>query len=133
MVTRLKNEPVFTLTLCYPFSPQAYVKKVETQDMLEIEQKLVEAKDRLSFLVDYANFSPVDMRLNSSTFQWFMRLPEVFEEHRQIIKEKTDQYQDGLKVRIAIGAEGRGEGELLIRAEFLEKNTFQSHGFVYGV
>ncbi|XP_041119882.1 dynein heavy chain 7, axonemal isoform X1 [Polyodon spathula] len=78
---------------------KAYVKKVETQDMLEIEQKLVEAKDRLSFLVDCANFSPVDMRLNSSTFQWFMRLPEVFEEHRQIVKEKTDQYQDGLKLR----------------------------------
>ncbi|XP_066544073.1 dynein axonemal heavy chain 7 isoform X2 [Amia ocellicauda] len=78
---------------------KAYVSKVEAQDMPVLEKRLVEAKSRLSFLADYATFSPVEMRLNSSTFQWHGRMPGVFEEHRQIVKEKTTQYQDGLKLR----------------------------------
>ncbi|XP_069052852.1 dynein axonemal heavy chain 7 isoform X2 [Lepisosteus oculatus] len=78
---------------------KAYVSKVESQFMPALEKRLVEAKNRLSFLVDYATFSPVEMRLNSSTFQWHSRMPEVFEEHQQIVKEKTEQYQDGLKLR----------------------------------
>ncbi|XP_043929631.1 dynein axonemal heavy chain 7 [Protopterus annectens] len=78
---------------------KAYVLKAENEDMIEMEQKLVDVKNRLAFLVDYATFSPADIRLNSSTFQWYTRMPEIFEEHRTIVKEKTEQYQEGLKLR----------------------------------
>uniref|UniRef100_A0A8C5QX10 Dynein axonemal heavy chain 7 n=1 Tax=Leptobrachium leishanense TaxID=445787 RepID=A0A8C5QX10_9ANUR len=76
-----------------------FIKKVETHDMLDLEQKLVDAKNRLIFLVDYSIFSPADIRLNNSTFLWHDRMGEIFEEHRSIVKEKTEQYQDGLKLR----------------------------------
>lgn len=75
-----------------------YIKTVEKKEMLTLEKQLVESRDRLSFLVDYASFSPAEMRLNSSSFQWHERMPEIFMEHRQIVDEKTSQYQDGLKV-----------------------------------
>ncbi|KAM8934175.1 dynein axonemal heavy chain 7 [Pelodytes ibericus] len=75
-----------------------YVQKVEAHDMHDLEQKLIEAKNRLTFLVDYVTFSPADIRMNNSTFQWHDRMGEIFEEHRKIVKEKTEQYQEGLKL-----------------------------------
>ncbi|KAG8124794.1 hypothetical protein E2320_020258, partial [Naja naja] len=77
---------------------KAYIEKVEQVDMLEMEQKLVDVKNSLAFLIECANFSPVDIRLNNSVFQWYGRMGEIFEEHRKIIKEKTEQFQEGLKV-----------------------------------
>ncbi|KAM9123015.1 dynein axonemal heavy chain 7 [Pangshura tecta] len=78
---------------------KAYIQKVETRDMFELEQKLVDSKNYLAFLIECANFSPADIRLNNSVFQWYARMSEIFEEHRKIIKEKTEQFQEGLKIR----------------------------------
>ncbi|KAK2500550.1 hypothetical protein MC885_013342, partial [Smutsia gigantea] len=78
---------------------KAYIQKVETTDMIELEQRLVDSKNCLAFLIEYASFSPADIRLNNSVFQWYRRMEEIFEEHRKIIKEKTEQYQEGLKLR----------------------------------
>lgn len=80
--------------------PQAYIQKVEVTDMIELEQRLVDSKNCLAFLIEYVNFSPADIRLNNSVFQWYGRMGEIFEEHRKIIKEKIEQYQEGLKVGI---------------------------------
>ena len=76
-----------------------YIIKVETDTIYELEKKLVSAKNRLAFLVDYASFSPAEMRLNSNTFMWHGRMPAIFEEHRLIISEKRTQYEEALKVR----------------------------------
>ena len=48
--------------------------------------------------MDYASFSPADMRLNNSVFQWHFRMPEVFEEHKKIINANRVQYENSLKV-----------------------------------
>ncbi|CAN0131382.1 unnamed protein product [Bubo scandiacus] len=91
--------------LTTPFNTQelmelkACIQKVETCDMLELEQKLGDAVNCVAFLVECVNFSPSDIRLNSNVFQWYARMPSIFEEHRKIIKEKTHQFQDGLKIR----------------------------------
>ena len=66
--------------------------------MFQLEKKLISAKNRLSFLVDYASFSPAEMRLNSNTFMWHGRMGAIFEEHRLIIAEKKVQYEEALKV-----------------------------------
>lgn len=79
---------------------QAYIEKVEQVDMLEMGKKLIDVKNSLAFLIECANFSPVDIRLNNSVFQWYGRMGEIFEEHRKIIKEKTEQFQEGLKVSV---------------------------------
>lgn len=77
---------------------QAYIQKVETTDMVELGQRLVDSKNCLAFLIECTNFSPADIRLNNNVFQWYGRMDEIFDEHRKIIKEKTEQYQEGLKV-----------------------------------
>ena len=79
-----------------------YIIKVETDTIYELEKKLVSAKNRLAFLVDYASFSPAEMRLNSNTFMWHGRMPAIFEEHRLIISEKRTQYEEALKVKSSI-------------------------------
>ena len=38
------------------------------------------------------------MRLNNSVFQWYFRMPEVFEEHKKIINANRVQYENSLKV-----------------------------------
>ncbi|XP_040459651.1 dynein heavy chain 7, axonemal [Falco naumanni] len=75
------------------------VQKMESCDMLELDQKLSDAVNRVAFLIECVNFSPADIQLNNSVFQWYARMPDIFEEHRKIIKEKTDEFQDGLKIR----------------------------------
>lgn len=72
--------------------------KVEAEEMPQLEMKLQESNSRLCFLVDYVTFSLTDIQLNSKTFQCHARMPSVFDQHRQIIKEKTNQFQNGLKV-----------------------------------
>lgn len=88
-----------TLSVIFVF-PQAYIQKVETIDMIELGQRLVDSKNCLAFLIECSSFSPADIRLNNNVFQWYGRMEEIFDEHRKIIKEKAEQYQDGLKVDI---------------------------------
>ncbi|XP_068400848.1 dynein axonemal heavy chain 7 isoform X2 [Eschrichtius robustus] len=78
---------------------KAYIQKVETVDMIELGRRLVDSKNCLAFLIECTNFSPADIRLNNNVFQWYGRMDEIFDEHRKIIKEKTEQYQEGLKLR----------------------------------
>ncbi|KAF4014246.1 hypothetical protein G4228_005292, partial [Cervus hanglu yarkandensis] len=78
---------------------KAYIQKVETVDMVELGQRLVDSKNCLTFLIECTNFSPADIRLNNNVFQWYGRMEEIFDEHRKIIKDKTEQYQEGLKLR----------------------------------
>ncbi|KAM9284699.1 LOW QUALITY PROTEIN: dynein axonemal heavy chain 7 [Cariama cristata] len=77
---------------------KACMQKAETCDMLELELKVVNAVNCLDFLMELVNFSPAVIQWNSNVFQWYARVPGIFEEHRKIIKEKTDQFQDGLKI-----------------------------------
>ena len=75
-----------------------YTLQAESVTIGELEKKLVMAKNRLAFLVDYTTMSPADMRLNSTTFTWHGRMPAIFEEHKLIIQEKRAQYEEALKV-----------------------------------
>jgi dynein heavy chain len=77
---------------------KAFIEKVENETIHSLEKKLVHAKNRLAFLVDHANFSPAEMRLNSNTFLWHGRMPAIFDEHKLIIGEKRSQYEEALKV-----------------------------------
>ncbi|XP_078260700.1 dynein axonemal heavy chain 7 [Rhinoraja longicauda] len=79
---------------------KAYVQKVEVKDMAELELKLIEAKNRLAFLVDYVALTPSDIRLNNQTFHWSGRMSEIFEEHKRMVADKEEQFQHGLKLRI---------------------------------
>lgn len=77
---------------------KAKVQKAETETVFELEKKLFAARMRLEFLLDTTSLSPAQIRSNNQTFSWSDRLPQVFEEHRVIVNEKTIQFQDALKV-----------------------------------
>lgn len=78
------------------------MNKVETAEMPLLEQRLADSNTQLCFLMDFVTLSPLDMKLNAKTIQWFKRMPSIFKEHRRIISEKTEQYQSALKVCAAI-------------------------------
>lgn len=65
--------------------------------MPKLELQLSESMNRLCFLAS-CKFSSADISLNKNTFQWHMRMPSVFDKHREIAAEKTLQFQDFLKV-----------------------------------
>lgn len=75
------------------------VQKIQTITMKEKEVELNKAAQRLVFLADYLQFTTAEMKLNTKTFQWHAKMPKVFQEHESIIKEKTNEYQDALKLR----------------------------------
>ncbi|XP_059098400.1 dynein axonemal heavy chain 7-like [Tigriopus californicus] len=75
------------------------VRHIRTVIMLEKEKELNKAAKRLVFLSDYLQFTTAEMKLNTKTFQWFAKMPKVFEEHESIVKEKTADYQKALKLR----------------------------------
>ncbi|XP_078119357.1 dynein axonemal heavy chain 7 [Sander vitreus] len=77
---------------------QAFMNKVETTEMPLLEQRLADSNTQLCFLMDFVTLSPLDMELNTKTIQWLERMPSIFKEHQQIISEKTEQYQSGLKM-----------------------------------
>ena len=78
---------------------KGFINQVQTETMFTLQDRLVEAKERLSFLVDFVTFSAADVRLNNSVFQWHQRMTDVFEEHQKIIHANRIQYENGLKMR----------------------------------
>ncbi|XP_061547478.1 dynein axonemal heavy chain 7 isoform X6 [Phycodurus eques] len=77
---------------------KAFVNKVKTTDLPALEQRLANSNMQLCSLIDFVSLSPADMELNRKTIQWLRRLPNIFEEHDQIVLEKTTQYQNSLKL-----------------------------------
>ncbi|TSM60567.1 Dynein heavy chain 7, axonemal [Bagarius yarrelli] len=77
---------------------KTYIKKVEVEEMPKIEVQLSETMSRLFFLAAY-EFSKLDINMNKKTFQWHLRMPAIFEKHKEIVKEKTEQFQVFLKTR----------------------------------
>ena len=78
---------------------KTYINKVENESIFDLEAKLIDTKERLSFLVDFVTFSPADIRLNNTVFQWHQRMPEVFQEHQKIIGANRIQYENALKMK----------------------------------
>ncbi|XP_067686354.1 dynein axonemal heavy chain 7-like [Haliotis asinina] len=76
-----------------------FIEKVESDTIFVMEKRLMESKDRLAFLSDYAQFNPAEIRVNAQVFMWHGRMPAVFEEHKLIVSEKRNQYEDALKLR----------------------------------
>lgn len=66
--------------------------------MPTLELQLSESMNRSFFLAGY-KFSPADIKLNTTPFQWYMRMPSIFDQHREIAEKTTVQFQDFLKVK----------------------------------
>ncbi|XP_059609452.1 dynein axonemal heavy chain 7 [Phlebotomus argentipes] len=77
-----------------------YVQEMEENKIPEMEQKLRQNMKELLWLFDHTIFTPLEIKQNSLTFQWYLKMPSVFKEHKQIIVEKTLEYQESLRRRI---------------------------------
>ncbi|XP_049773091.1 dynein axonemal heavy chain 7 [Schistocerca cancellata] len=78
----------------------AKVRVMESQTDFEMEERIREVCRYLLFLVDYTTFTPLEMEQNAITFEWFRRMPSVFDEHRAIVEQKTLEFQEALKTKI---------------------------------
>jgi dynein heavy chain len=79
---------------------KAFVHKSETETILDLEKQLMAARYRLEFLLDHCTLSPAEIRSNTLTFSWYDRLPQIFDEHKTIVADKTLQFQEALKVHL---------------------------------
>ncbi|XP_037136748.1 dynein heavy chain 7, axonemal [Syngnathus acus] len=77
---------------------KAFVNKVKSTALPQLEQRLADSNTQLCSLIDFVSLSTSDMELNRKTIRWLRRLPTIFEEHDQIVSEKTAQYQNSLKL-----------------------------------
>lgn len=50
--------------------------------------------------MDQTIYSPLEIKQNSITFQWYLRMSSVFRQNQKIIEEKTQHYQEWLRKRI---------------------------------
>jgi len=78
---------------------KAFIAEVQNETLFALQERLVKAKERLSFLVDFVTFSAADVRLNNSVFQWHQRMGDVFEEHKKIVHANRIQYENALKMK----------------------------------
>ncbi|XP_055588743.1 dynein axonemal heavy chain 7 isoform X2 [Uranotaenia lowii] len=77
-----------------------YAIKMEETTIPDMEQRLKINLGHLLYLTDHTIFTPLEIKQNNNTFQWYMKMPQVFQDHKNIISEKTVEYQDSLKRRI---------------------------------
>ncbi|XP_046587391.1 dynein axonemal heavy chain 7-like [Neodiprion lecontei] len=77
-----------------------FVKKAETELVFLLEERLREVLQYIIFLTDYSLLTPVEIKSVNAAFHWCYRMPSVFEEHREIVAQKTIEYQEVLSVRI---------------------------------
>lgn len=81
-------------------SLKAFVINAEENVIPEMEQFLRINMSHILWLMDHTLFTPLQIKTNSNTFQWYLKMPSVFDEHRLIIADKVIEYQESLKKRI---------------------------------
>ncbi|XP_053674809.1 dynein axonemal heavy chain 7 [Anopheles nili] len=79
---------------------KAYAIRMEETTIPEMEERLKKNLHHLLYLTDYTIFTPLEIKQNNNTFQWYMKMPTIFQDHKNIIAEKVIEYQDALKRRI---------------------------------
>lgn len=95
-----------------------YAAKTEDVTIPEMENKLRSVRNRITplcnnlifnypqnlqqllYLTDYTILTPLEIKLNTNTFQWYLKMPSVFDDHKKIIAEKVVEYQEMLRKRI---------------------------------
>ena len=79
-----------------------YMKKVEDVKLKDLETNLREILDNIVFLSDYWLLTDEEIVSNNSAFQWYHKMPEILENCKIMIENKTKDFQDALKGIIVI-------------------------------
>lgn len=75
-----------------------YCLNLGTKMFYEMEDRLRKTMNYILFCSDYVPLSSAQIKQNSATFLWYRRINAILEENRNIIKEKTKEFQQLLVV-----------------------------------
>lgn len=76
-----------------------YIEQVKTKEIDVLEDKVLQARQRVTFLINHTTLTKSEIHLNVETFNWYNRMPKIFEEHEEIITRSRREAEDGLKLR----------------------------------
>lgn len=77
-----------------------YVDGVEATVLPEMETRLRQVMQYIIFLVDHTVFTPGEIKQNTTTLNWYLNMPQVIEDHRQLVDQKMIEFQESLAQRI---------------------------------
>lgn len=74
-----------------------YMKNVEQFSLKNIGTKLREILESVVFLSDYWVLTEEEIDANNVVFQWYHKMPEILENNKVLIENKTQEFQEALK------------------------------------
>ncbi|XP_043498185.1 dynein axonemal heavy chain 7-like isoform X3 [Polistes fuscatus] len=77
-----------------------FINTAETETVFILESRLKDLIKYITFMSNYWILTPVELKTNNFAFQWYHKIPSIFEEYREIIANKTGEYQKMLKDKI---------------------------------
>lgn len=77
-----------------------YVDTISTETLVLMEERLRHVMEYILFLSDHYLTTPVEMKQNNITFLWYLRMPTILEEHREMVDSKMEELQAALTLKI---------------------------------
>ncbi|KYN44278.1 Dynein heavy chain 7, axonemal [Trachymyrmex septentrionalis] len=76
-----------------------FVRITSDVTLKNLELRLLDVIEHITFLSDYWLLTESEISNNNVAFQWYHRMSQILEDNRVIVENKTQEYQDALKVR----------------------------------
>lgn len=74
-----------------------FVQTTSDVTLKSLELRLLDVIEHIAFLSDYWLLTESEISNNSTAFQWYHRMPQILDDSRLIIENKTQEYQDALR------------------------------------
>lgn len=87
----------------FPQNTAALMEMIDYMKIAEevtLKKQIIKLRDTLNsllFLSDYWILTEQEMAMNNSAFQWYHRMPEIVENSKIMIENKTQEFQDALR------------------------------------
>merc|ERR1712048_348475 len=81
-----------------------YMGQIKMDVMPNMRSKLLKGQKHMTALFEQRTFvnsmmTPRDLSINSEAFTWHQRMPAIFQENEEIIRQREQQYQDALTLK----------------------------------
>lgn len=73
------------------------MRRAEEVTIVQVEAKLRDIIDYIIFLSDYWILTTEEIQNNNKTFQWYNKMPSIFEDHKTMVEQKIVEFQESLK------------------------------------
>ncbi|KAJ8670547.1 hypothetical protein QAD02_001806, partial [Eretmocerus hayati] len=96
IIERAESYPQNTAALMELIS---YMKKVESQKLAILEDSLLHILKKLVMLSGFWVLTESEINTNNTAFQFYHKMPDILENSRVIIENKTQEFQESLRAR----------------------------------